>query len=62
MQDLATETGWWPGFVATLRPYFDTRGPSDRNLKLAPWFSSALIFYFVLGEFSGDTCRGSKSR
>lgn len=50
------------GFVATLRAYFDTRGPSGRNLNPAPWFSSTLIFYFALGEFSGDTCRGSKSR
>lgn len=38
------------GFVATLRAYFYTRGLSGRNLKPAPWFSVALIFYFALGE------------
>lgn len=51
-----------PGFIATLRAYFDTRGPSDRNLKPAPCLSHTFIFYFVLGEFSGVIHRDSKSR
>lgn len=39
-----------PGFVATLRAYFDTRGPADRNPKPAPSVQLRLNLLFCSGR------------